>query len=169
MKLRNAFSIIAGDGLKLGVAFASVCVLAVGTVTFGAWVVGGTGNAYSKALSSQNLTTVDATASTTASLYPGGSGTVTLSIVNPNPFAVTVTGVAGNGAIAADASHVAACTAVLHAVTFTNQTGLTLAVPANSVGTVITLAGTPAAMGTASNNGCQGAVFTIPVTLTATS
>jgi hypothetical protein len=169
MQFKHTLSVLRADRAKLVAALVIVCVLALGSLTFGSWVVGGSGNAYSKALSSQNLTTVDATASTTASLYPGGSGSVTLSIVNPNPFAVTVTGVAESGAIAADGAHVTACTAGLHKVTFTDQTGLSISVPAGSLGTVVTLSGTPAAMGATSDNGCQGATFTIPVTLTATS
>jgi hypothetical protein len=169
MQFKHTLAVLRADRGKLVVALVVAAVLALGSVTFGSWVVGGTGNAYSKATSSQNLTTVDATASTTASLYPGGSGSVTLSISNPNPFAVTVTGVAASGAIAADGAHVTACTAGLHKVTFTDQTGLSITIAASSTATVVTLPGTPAAMGTTSDNGCQGATFTIPVTLTATS
>ncbi len=70
----------------------------------------------------------------------------------------------GSGAVT---STVPACN-LSTGVTFTNQTGLSLIVPANSLGTQFTLNGA-AAMSNASDNACQGAVFTIPVTLSGAS
>ena len=52
-------------------------------------------------------------------------------------------------------------------MTFTNQSGLTLNVPASSAQTFV-LSGS-VAMANASHTDCQGAVFTIPVTLTGAS
>jgi len=52
-------------------------------------------------------------------------------------------------------------------VSFTNQSGLSIDVPANGQ-TTSTLSGA-AAMSNASPDGCQGATFTIPVTLTGAS
>ena len=52
-------------------------------------------------------------------------------------------------------------------VTFDNQTGLNIAVPANN-DTTSTLTGT-AHMDNTSDNGCQGATFTIPVSITGAS
>jgi hypothetical protein len=74
-----------------------------------------------------------------------------------------------NGTISADSGH-AAC--VTTGVSFTNRTGLSLTVPAASGGTDGTLQTTlsgAVAMDNTSDNGCQGATFTIPVTLTGTS
>lgn len=141
----------------LGVAMAS-------TIALAAWTAGGTGDGYAKATTAQVLTTVDASASTTAQLYPGGTGDMKLRINNPNPYAVTVTTVTGSGTITSDKG--AACNAAT-GVSFTNQTGQTLAVPAGSAVT-FTLAGS-VAMSNASDNSCQGGIFTIPVTLTGTS
>ena len=139
-------------------------VLPLGSVAVAAWVTNGTGSGYAKAGSSQALTTVDVSASTTATLYPGVTGNVTLRIDNPNPYDVVVTDVTGNGAITSDAG--AACDAST-GVTYTDQTGLSLSVPAGTAAT-FTL-NNSASMSNASDNSCQGAVFTIPVSLTGSS
>jgi hypothetical protein len=139
-------------------------LLVVGLV-YAAWTTNGTGSGYAKAGTAQALTTVDVSASTTATLYPGGpAGDVSIRISNPNNYPVTVTGVTGSGAITPDAGH-ASCTTT--GVTFTDQTGLSISVPASGA-TTATLSGA-ASMSNASVNGCQGATFTIPVTLSGAS
>jgi hypothetical protein len=148
----------------------TVMALAIVGLVFAAWTTNGTGSGYAKAGTAQALSTVDVSASTSATLYPGGpAGDVTIRISNPNTYPVTVTGVTGNGAITADAGH-ASCTTT--GVSFTDQTGLTIGVPAKSGGvngeTQTTLTGA-ASMSNASVNGCQGATFTIPVTLSGAS
>jgi hypothetical protein len=138
--------------------------LLVAGVAFAAWTATGTGSGYAKATTAQALTTVDVSASTAATLYPGATGDVKLRIDNPNPYPVRVTDVAGNGAITSNAG--AACNAAT-GVTFTNQSGLALDVAAGSA-TTFTLTGS-VAMGNSSDTSCQGAIFTIPVTLTGIS
>lgn len=149
---------------KLAVVTTMVALTVVGLV-YAAWTTNGTGSGYAKAGTAQALTTVDVSASTTATLYPGGpAGDVTIRISNPNTYPVTVTGVSGSGAITPDAGH-ASCTTT--GVTFTDQTGLSISVPASGA-TTQTLSGA-ASMSNASVNGCQGATFTIPVTLSGAS
>jgi hypothetical protein len=98
-------------------------------------------------------------------LAPGGTADVILRATNPNPHAVTIYGLAANGAITADAAH-AGCTTT--GVTFTPPpTPLTPPVtiqPNSSV--LLTLPGA-ASMSTASLSACQGAQFRIPVALEA--
>ncbi len=147
----------------IGVGIGFVALVAASLV-YAAWTTSGSGSGYAKAQSSQALTTVDVSASTTASLYPGASGDVQLRISNPNPYPVRVTSVTGNGAITADSGH-ASC--VTTGVTFTNQTGLTLDVAAG--GTLDRTFNGSAQMTNASDNGCQGATFTVPVSLTGAS
>ncbi len=149
---------------RLAVA-ASVVVMVVagGATTFGAWTVGGSGNGYAKAVTAQNLT-MNVVAAATGDLYPGGTGNVRYSVTNPNAFPFTITAVAANGAVTSDN---ATCTTGPTGVTFTDTTGLTQLVPANDT-VVFNLAG-KAAMTNSSVNACQGATFTLPVTLTATS
>ena len=151
------------------------CLAALGAITgfvYAAWTTNGDGSAYSKAGTASALSTVDVSASTTASLYPGVSGNVLIKVSNPNQYPVTVTGVSLNGtnaSIQADAGH-SGCTTT--GVSFTDQTGLSISVPAKSGGVdgvaQATLNGA-AAMSNASLNACQGATFTIPVTLSGAS
>ena len=104
----------------------------ISAIVFAAWLSSGSGSAYSKAGSSQALSTLDASASTSATLYPGVSGDVTLKVSNPNPFPVRVTSVSLNGTnadITPDAGH-ASCSPT--GVSFANQTGLSVDVPAKS-------------------------------------
>jgi hypothetical protein len=128
----------------LALAMAIVGLLAAG-IAFAAWTASGDGEGYAQATTAQPLTTVDVSADTVATLYPGATGDV-----------------ARNDAIAADNVN---CNA--GSVTFEDQSGLTLDVPANG-SAVFTLSGSVSMDGTA-NDDCQGAVFTIPVTLTGSS
>jgi hypothetical protein len=154
-------------------ALTIAAALGVVGLVYAAWTTNGTGSGYAKAGTAQALSTVDVSASTSATLYPGGpAGDVLIKISNPNPYPVTVTGVSLNGTngdIAADSGH-SGCTTT--GVSFTNQTGLSIGVPAKSGSTngeaQATLTGA-ASMSNASLNACQGAVFTIPVTISGTS
>jgi hypothetical protein len=149
---------------KLIVVTAGTVVALVAGVALAAWVANGTGSGYAKAVTAQQLTTVDASALTVAQLYPGGSGDVKITIVNPNSYPVLVTDVTGNGAIVTTPAD-ATCDAST-GVTFTDQTGLSLAVPANNGpgGTTFTLTGA-AHMSNSSVDACQGETFRIPVSL----
>ena len=153
---------------KIAVGVIALALTAVGFV-YAAWTTNGTGNAYAKAGTAAAISTVDVSASTVATLYPGVSGDVLIKLDNPNTYPVTVTAVTGNGTITADAGH-SGCTTT--GVTFTNQSSLSLTIPAKSGGVdgvlQTTLSGA-ASMSNASLNACQGAVFTIPVTLSGTS
>ena len=165
MSLRAALGIIAADKARLALALSAVAVLATAALTLGSWAVGSsTGNGYAKAITAQSVTLSDASASTTAQLYPGGTGDLVVKVTNPNSFGVTVTSVTGSGTITSDKG--AACNAAT-GVTFTNATGLSQAV-AGGATTTFSLVG-KVAMSNASDNTCQGAIFTVPVTLTATS
>jgi len=98
-------------------------------------------------------------------LIPGGSADVVLRLTNPNPYDVQVYSVAPNGPAAADANH-PGCTTT--GVSFTGTTApLSPAtyVAANS-SALITLPGA-AAMDTTSLAACQGATFSLPVTVEA--
>ena len=107
--------------------------------------------------------TLSATAgSASTPLYPGGTGDVSLEVNNPNPYAVTLVSVAGSGTISHDLGH-SACTTT--GVTFTNQSGLSTTIPATATNYQIHLSGA-VSMSPASSSGCQGATFSIPVTIT---
>jgi hypothetical protein len=143
----------------------TVAALSVVGLVYAAWTTNGGGSGYAKAGTAQALTTVDVSASTAATLYPGGpAGDVSIRISNPNSYPVKVTGVAGNGSITADAGH-AGCTTT--GVSFTDQTGLNISVAAGGQ-TTATLSGA-ASMDNTSLNACQGATFTIPVSISGAS
>jgi P pilus assembly chaperone PapD len=152
---------------KLVFALVAVALLAATAVAVAAWVVGGSGTGYAKAGTASAITLGDASASVSGDLYPGGSGAVKIKVTNPNPFAVRITGVSlsSGGSVT---SSVGACNTGGTGVTFSNQSGLTLDMPASSGPTTFTLAGA-VSMAASSDNACQGAVFSIPVDLTATS
>jgi hypothetical protein len=129
-----------------------------------AWSVSGSGNGAAKASTASALTLADASAFTSADLYPGATGNLKLRVINPNAFPVRITAVSGNGTITSDKG--AACDAST-GVTFANQSGLALDVAAGATAT-LTVAGA-VSMSNASDNSCQGAVFTVPVSVTGIS
>lgn len=145
----------------------ALIAFSIAGLAFAAWTTSGTGSATAKAKSAQALTTVDVSATTTATLYPGATGDAFIRIANPNEYPVNVTAISLNGtnaSITADAGH-SGCTTT--GVSFTDQTGLSIAVAAGGNATE-TLTGA-VAMSNASLNACQGATFTIPVTVTGAS
>ncbi len=149
---------------KLAIVAASATVVAGVGVGLAAWSTSGSGTAYSKAATASAITLGDASAATTADLYPGSTGALKLKVTNPNVFPVQITAVTGSGAITSSAG--ATCDAG-SGVTVTNQTGLSLAVAAGATET-FSLAGA-VSMSTSVVNACQGATFSIPVTVTAAS
>ena len=150
---------------KAFVVLALLLSAVAASAVIAAWVTNGSGPGYAKAQTASNLTLSDASASTTADLYPGATGSVKLKVTNPNPFPVRITSVAKQAsAITSDKG--AACDAST-GVTFSDQTGLVLDVAAGAT-TTLTLANA-ISMSNASDNSCQGAVFTIPVNVTGAS
>lgn len=143
----GAAGMVVGGTLALGTAAAS-------------WKAAGAGTGNAAATSAVDLTTLDASALAPAELYPGGTGDVIVRLSNPNPFPLDVDRIDGSGAITSDAG--AACDAST-GVTFDDRQGLALVVPAQSTLTV-TLPDA-ASMDATSHDACQGAVFTIPVTI----
>jgi hypothetical protein len=145
---------------KLTLLGAVMALFLLGSVVFAAWLVTGNGNGAAQATSAQNL--VVAPGTTTADLYPGATGAVKVNVTNPNPFGVTITSIAGNGAVTTGQ---AGCT----------TTGVTFTAP-TTTGQVIAAGATlnltlpnAASMSNASLNACQGATFDVPVTVSASS
>jgi hypothetical protein len=122
-----------------------------------------TGSATGSASTGTLVVSIAATAGSPASpLYPGATGDVALQVTNPNARAVTLTSVVGDGAITATAG----CSAP--DVTFTDQTGLAISIPANAANYQVDLPAA-ASLSASSPNTCQGATFSIPVTITVES
>jgi hypothetical protein len=166
MTLKDALRIVSAAGkVRIFMALSAAAVVSTAAVTFGSWTVASApGNGYSKAVSAQNLTFVDLSATVAASLYPGATADLSVKVTNPNSFAVTITAVSGNGTITSDKG--AACNTTT-GVAFSNTTGLTQVVGAGA--TVAFALTNKVTMSNASDTTCQGAVFSVPITLTATS
>ena len=151
---------------KVVFVLAAIVVLVLSSIVLAAWSTSGSGNGYAKAGTASALTLNDASASTTADLYPGANGSVKVSITNPNSFPVRITAVSKQAAGSITSDKGASCNAST-GVTFTTQSGLALDLAAGATST-FTLANA-VSMSNASDNTCQGAVFTIPVDVTGAS
>jgi hypothetical protein len=150
---------------KISVGALLAGAMLAGSIAYAAWTATGSGSGYARATSAQPLDTVDVAATTSATLYPGATGNAKIQIHNPNPYPVRVTGVSWTGATI-DSNSTAACDAST-GVAFIDQSGLTLDVPAG--GSVAFPLNGAVTMNNTSHTDCQGAVFTIPVTLTGVS
>ncbi len=136
-----------------------LATLVVGAGTVAAlWSANGSGSGQARATTAQALTVNAATGAT--DLYPGfTAGDVYFTLTNPNPYPVTFTSMTA-GAITS--SNPSGCPS--SNITVANATGLSLAVGANassgtqSVGDVVTMAA-------AAPDACQGATFTISLTM----
>ena len=146
----------------VGTAATAVVALAAGTAV--AYWVTGSGTATAQAGTAQSPTT-STVAVTSGLLLPGGTGDVYLKVNNPNGYPVRVTAVTGNGTVTASGG-TGTCTTT--AVTFTNQAPASNNTIAANSSATFTYAGA-VAMGTNPDQGCQGAVFSIPVTVTVSS
>jgi hypothetical protein len=111
---------------------------------------------------SSGAATLAITASSTAGLYPGGpAGSVTITVQNTYPKAITITSlVAGTPTISGATG---TCTnADISVVAPTTGLPLTVAAGTTSAATVLTGS---VKMGTNAQNGCQGATITVPFTV----
>ncbi|HEV8251145.1 MAG TPA: hypothetical protein VGQ15_14345 [Gaiellaceae bacterium] len=143
-----------------------IALVAAAAVAVAAWQTSGSGPAYAKAQTAATLTLGDASASTSADLYPGATGALTIKITNPNPFPIKITTVALQTGGVVTSNKGPACDAST-GVSVSNQTGLAIAVGASTTSTVTVP--NAVSMSNASDNSCQGAVFTVPVDVTAVS
>jgi hypothetical protein len=160
-------------GKRVPVIALFLAVLVGGGIAAAAWLVTGTGAATSQAASAVSLTV--SAGSPTASLYPKpaagyGSrsvGAVQATVANPNPFPVQLTS-ATFGAVTATplAGRTCAASNVVATGPVTLATPITLA--AGASGVAVTVPGALEMLSTA-DNGCQGATFSVQVTLSGTS
>lgn len=137
-----------------------------GGIAVAAWTSSGAGTAGAKAGTAVAPTTgtVPASAFVSGLLYPGGpAGDAKILVNNPNPYPIKVTSVAQNGT-PTGSNGTGTCTNT--GVSLTSQVpNTTVAAGANAT---ITLTGA-VSMTAASDDGCQGALFSIPVTVTVAS
>lgn len=140
-------------------AVATVAISLVGGAAYAVWHSTGTGTSTAKAGTTSALT---ASATITGTLRPGGpSRDLAVSVTNPNAQAITVTTIALNGSVTASGG---SGTCATTGVTVTLPGSISLAVPANSTRTYTATGAVT--MSTASESGCQGATFTVPLRAT---
>jgi hypothetical protein len=152
---------------KTAAATVALCVLTGTGGAYAYWATVGAGSG-SGTNGTMIMVTVDAlvagdTLQTT--LVPGGTADVAVRASNPNAYAVQVYAISGNGAATADAGHPACLTTGVTFVAPASPLAPAISIPAQS-SVLITLPGA-AAMSFASSSGCQGATFSLPVTLEA--
>jgi hypothetical protein len=148
-------------------------IVLAGSVAFAWWTASGTGTGSATALSATPIT-VSATA-TTADLYPGKTnGSLYVDFVNPNPYAVSLTTITQNS-VTVDAAHLAAgCPANVVSLDGSYpQLPIALAAsdglsggPDEFAGP---LTGAVSMAGATTPDSCQGATFTINLTVSGTS
>ena len=148
------------------VASAALVALLGAGIAYAAWTTNGAGSGYAKAGTAQSLTTLDASGSVTNTLVPGGSGDFAITIKNTNPYAVSVSAVTTGTPAGSGGTGTCTTTGVTINTATVNAT-LPWSVPAN--GTLTKVVANGASMDNTSDTGCQGATFTVPVTLTGTS
>jgi hypothetical protein len=150
---------------RLLAAGAAVLATALaGTAAWAYWSAtgAGAGSAGSGTIQPVTVTALVAGDQPSSALLPGGTAGVLLRLHNPNAYPVLVGGIAAAGAVTADAGH-PGCTAT--GVTFTPPANPQVSLAAGSTRLVELAAA--ASMAASSPSACQGATFSIPVTVTA--
>ena len=150
---------------RTAAATIALCILGGVGTAYAYWATTGIGSGAAINGTMQTVTVDALIAGDTpqTSLVPGGTADVIVRATNPNTHAVTIYGIAANGAVTADAAH-PGCTTT--GVTFTPPPAPltpTVTIQANT-SILLTLQGA-ASMSAASLSACQGAQFNVPVTL----
>ncbi len=152
------------------IASSTAVMLGVG-VAYAAWTTTGTGNGTSQA-TGFNLpgVAVNATGVPSNALYPGGTSDLMVMATNNNPFPVTITLTMNVGAkVTSDKAGCSETTNGASSVTGVTLTSGIITVPATTTTAVAKSVLNAVAMSTASPTACIGALFTIPLNVSATS
>jgi hypothetical protein len=150
--------------LFIGIA-TSTAALAVGAgVAVAAWSASGSGSGSGAATVAQSLVVSPVTpAGAGASMYPGGpAGPVFFNIQNPNPYAVTITGVSWGSPTSTNTSSCASTNVSLDAGA---PTTVSISIPAASTASDVQINGV-LDLAHSAGNGCQAVAFDIPMTVT---
>lgn len=155
---------------RLAARTAAATVLCLATGAGGAYAYWATAGAGSGAASNGTMATVTVEAlvagdSPQNTLVPGGTADVAVRAQNPNPYAVQVYAIRSNGDATADVNHPACITTGVTFLEPAAPLAPAVSIPANS--SALIMLPDAAAMSTASSSGCQGATFSLPVTLEA--
>lgn len=146
---------------------AGVGVLGLAGVAFAAWQSTASGTEQLHGATAQN-STISAVSS--VALYPGASKTALVTIDNPNPYPVIVTGISSGsstlqGTCAAGSATSDAKAPIAPATAVLQSDGVTSTIAANGTGTYQLVTH----MITNADNGCQGLTFNVAVSATVES
>jgi hypothetical protein len=152
---------------KSAAAAVALCLAtgAGGAYAYWATVGAGSGAATNGTMKTVSIEALVAGDGTQNALVPGGTADVAVRAFNPNDFAVQVYAIRGNGLVTADVNHPGCTTTGVTFVDPAAPLAPAVTIPANT-SVLMTLPGA-AAMSLASSSGCQGATFSLPVTLEA--
>ena len=152
---------------KTAAATVALCIATGAGAAYAYWAStgAGTGAATNGTMATVTVEALVAGDSPQGTLVPGGTADVAVRAQNPNNFPVKVYAIRGNGAATADANHPGCTTTGVTFVDPAAPLAPTVTIPANS--SVLIALPAAAAMSTASSSGCQGATFSLPVTLEA--
>jgi len=157
---------------RFGIIGTTVVLLMSGGVAYASWTQGGSGVAAAKATTVTPLTVTSGAPA--GVLYPKPSGgypstaigAVYTTVANPNTYAVQVTAVTiGTITITPLAGQTCAAGSVIASTAGPMTLTTPLTIPAGSSGTAVTVPGAIEMVPTATD-GCQGASFSVPITLT---
>jgi hypothetical protein len=147
-------------------ASATLALAGIGMgAAFAVWSANGSGTAAAAAKVAQSLTVTAVTPSgpSGASLYPGGpAGQVYVSITNPNPYAVTITGFTWGTPVSTNTT---ACPNSNISLDPGAPTTASLPVPAGGTLSAVQINGV-LDLNHAAPDGCQGVAFDVPLTVT---
>jgi hypothetical protein len=150
----------------VAVAAVTAAVGLGGGIAVAVWSASGSGAGAGAATVAQSLVVTAVTPSGAgATLYPGGpAGPVFMNIQNPNPYAVTVTGLSWGTPTSTSTSTCASANIALDALA---PTTVSISIPAGTTASAVQVSGV-LDLAHAAPNGCQGVAFDIPVTVTGT-
>ena len=148
----------------LVVAALAVAGILVG-VAVAAWTASGSGSGSASATTASNLTISPGTPST--ALFPTGSADVAATIANPNKYKVHVSQI-NLGAVTVDAAH-SGCNVSSVSVTSPQTNGGSGWDIAADGGSVNVSLANAVSMTNGANDACQGATFSVALTLTGAS
>jgi hypothetical protein len=150
--------------LWITAASAAATIAVTATVASAVWSASGSGAGAGAATVAQGLVvTAVSSGPSGASLYPGGpAGQVYFTVKNPNPYAVTITGLNWGTPVSTSTTTCANSNISLDA---NAPTSLSVAIPANTTSAALQINGV-LDLAHSAPDGCQGVVFDIPVTVT---
>jgi len=152
--------------ILFGAAGALGAIIATAGIALAVWTVTGSGQGGAAATVSKSLIitpTLPANPSIQP-IYPGGpAGPVFYLVSNPNPFAITVTGISYGTPVSNNAT---TCPSSNVSIDASAPTTFSTPVAANASNWAFAIPGV-LDMSHSAPDGCQGVTFTVPITLTA--